>query len=271
LGAVDGDGAVLTRYELPGAVTWRRLAVGPRTGRLYLAGDVAGERRNELGHVELNVRLLVLSPDGERLSHERIREAVGHDWYVSWLTVAEDETSVLVTYHGSDTTGADIVRLDPVRPCRDRTPESGACLARNHGRAQWIDDGILAATGQPALAILDATGHVVRELPTGLRDVHLMQFKLAGDIAYAFGNCLQGAGLARVPLERGRSHLLVRDACGDTATLLDDSTLVLGGRWNRDPYGRGSDARLLFVDLEAGKVQRSVRLPEDPADVLALG
>jgi hypothetical protein len=233
--AIDGAGAVLERHRLPRGVTWRRLAVGPTTGRLYLAGNVAGVRRNELGHVELSVRLLVLSPDGERLSHKRIRAAAGHEWYVQWLSVAADESSVLVAYHGSDTTGADVVRLDPVRTCTDKTPDWGACIARNHGRAEWIDDGILTATGESRLAIVDPAGGVVRELRTGLRDVHLMEFALADDVVYAFGNCVQGAGLVRVPLGRGSADSIARDACGDTGTLVDDSTLALGRRWNRDP------------------------------------
>lgn len=59
--AIDGDGGVPENYELPGKVTWRRLAVGPKSGRLYLAGNVAGIRRNKLGNVELGVRLLVLA------------------------------------------------------------------------------------------------------------------------------------------------------------------------------------------------------------------
>jgi len=61
-----------------------------------------------------------------------------------------------------------------------------------------------------------------------------------------------------------------RDACGVTATLLDERMLVLGRRWHRDPSGRGADGALVFVDLDAGKVQRSVPLAEDPGDVLAL-
>ena len=268
--AIDRDGAGRESHQLPGDVTWRRLAVGPKTGRLYLAGNVPGARRNSLGNVELGVRLLVLSPNGDHLSQTNIREAAGGDWYVQSLTIAEDESSVLVSDHGSDTTGSDLVRLDPIRTCRDTTPKWGACLARNHGRAQWIDDGILAATGEPTLVILEPSGRRVRELDTGLRDVHLMEFTTAGDVAYAFGNCVQGAGLARVPLKRGSSRSLVGDVCGDTAALLDDSTLVLGRR-NRDPSDRGSDAALVFVDLDARKVEQAVRLPEDPADVLALG
>ena len=68
----------------------------------------------------------------------------------------------------------------PSGPCRDRTPDWGACLARNYGRAQWVDDGILAARGEPTLAILDPSGDVVRELDTGLRDVYLMEFAVTG-------------------------------------------------------------------------------------------
>jgi len=270
IAAIDHDGGARERYDLPRGVTWRRLGVGSRSGRLYVAGNVAGSRRNELGHVELSVRLLVLSPDGEALAHERIRAARGHDWYVTWLTVAEDESTVLVGYHGSDTTGSDLVQLDPIRACRDRTPAWGACLARNHGRAEWIDDGILAATGERALAVLDANGRVLRELDTGLRGVHLMEFALAGDVAYAFGNCIQGAGVVRVSLARGGSQTIVEDACGETGALVDDSTLALGRRRDPDPSVRDGDAALVFVDLERRRVERSVRLPEDPADVLSL-
>lgn len=121
------------------------------------------------------------------------------------------------------------------------------------------------------MALLEPSGRVVRELETDLRDVHLMEFTVAGDVAYAFGDCVKGAGLARVPL-RGSARMVVREACGDTATLLHDSTLVLGRRRTRDAYGRGgSDAALVFVDLKARKLENSVQLPEDPADVLAVG
>lgn len=267
--AVDRDGTVAARHPLPAGVTWRRLAVGQRTGRLYLAGDVAGARKNDLGEVELGVRLLVLAPDGEKLSLTPIRQPAGRDWYAGWITVAPDESSVLVSYHGSDTTGSDLVRLDPVRSCVDTTPEWGACLAHNHGRAEWAGDRILAATGESKLALLDLSGRVVRELDSGLRNVHLMEFELVDDVAWAFGDCVKGAGLARVDLGRGGSKPI--RACGDVAALLHDSTLVLGRRWRRDPYGRGVDPSLLVVDLEARKGVRTIVLPEDPADVLAVG
>jgi hypothetical protein len=269
LASVDRDGVVRERHRLPGAVTWRRLAVGPRSGRIFIAGNVAGRRRNEVGDVELSVRLLVLSPRGERLAFERIRRAAGHDWYVNSLTIAEDESSLLVTYHGSDTTGADRVRLDPIRRCRDTTPAWGACLARNHGRAEWIGDRILTATGQPALELLEPSGDVVRKLDTGLQNVHLMEFTPANGAVYAFGNCVQGLGLARVRLAGGRPRTLIERACGDTAALLDDSTLVLGRRQSDDAFGGATEAALLFVDVEARRVEKTVRLATDPADVLA--
>ena len=269
--AFERSGAVAGRYALPGDATWRRLATGPQTGRLYLVGDVEGNRRNELGQIELGVRLLVLSPDGERLSLTPIREPAGRDWHAGWITVAPDESSLLLSYHGSDTTGSDLIRLDPVRTCVDSTPEWGACLAHNHGRAEWHRDRIVAATGESPLALLDPSGRVLRELDTGLREVHLMAFVLDGETAYAFGDCVKGTGVARVPLIDGKPRLVARAACGDVAALLGDSALVLGRRWSRDPYGRGANASLVFVDIEKGKTRTTLELPEDPADVLAVG
>jgi len=269
--AIDRDGLVVQRYALPRDMTWRRLAVGPESGRIYVAGDVPGERRNDLGEVELGVRLLVLSPDGVRLALAPIREPEGRDWYVGWTTVARDESSLLVSYHGSDTTGSDVVRLDPIRLCVDRTPEWGACLGGNHGRSQWVGDRIVAATGESQLALLDGSGRVVRKLESGLRNIHLMEFEVVGNVAYAFGDCVKGAGLARVPLDGGEARVVARGACGDVAARLEDSTLVFGRRWSRDLYGRGKGAALVYVDLDVGKIKRSIELPEDPADVLAVG
>lgn len=267
---LDRGGSVIRTRDLPREVTWRRLAVGPRTGRLFLAGDVAGSRRNDLGEVELGVRLLILSPSGDRTSLTPIREPAGRDWYAGWITVAPDESSLLLSYHGSSTTGSDLVRLDPVRTCVDTTPEWGACLAPNHGRSEWVGDEILAATGESRLALLEPSGRLVRKLDTRLRDIHLMQFLLIGRDAYAFGDCVKGAGIARVPLDGIEPYVVVRGACGDVAAPLGDSELVLGRRWSRDPYGRGANASLVFVDLQERKTVRTVELPEDPADVLAV-
>jgi hypothetical protein len=266
---IDRDGRLVQSHALPRDVTWRRLAVGPESGRIFLAGDVAGVRRNELGAVELGVRLLVLSPDGIRLAFEPIREPAGRDWYVGWLTVAPDESSVLVSYHGSDTTGSDVLQLDPLRLCVDRTPEWGACVGRNHGRSQWVGDRVLAATGESQLLLLEKSGRIVRKLETGLRNIHLMEFEVVGNAVYAYGDCIKGTGVARVSFGGGAPRKL--RGCGDSAAVLDDATLVLGRRWSRNAYGRGRNAALVFVDLETGKPRISIELPEDPADVLAVG
>ena len=125
----ERGGAVADRYALPGDVTWRRLAVGPQTGRLYLAGDVAGSRRNDLGEVELGVRLLVLSPDGERISLTPIRKPAARDSYTGWLTVAPDESSLLVSYHGS--------QHDRIRP-RPAGPGPPLALDRHARRSRRV-------------------------------------------------------------------------------------------------------------------------------------
>ena len=43
------------------------------------------------------------------------------------------------------------------------------------------------------------------------------------EVVYAFADCDSEFGLARVPLDEGSARVIVRDACGDVAALLDDS------------------------------------------------
>jgi hypothetical protein len=266
IAAIEGD--AVSRLRLPPGTMWRRLAVGPETGRIYVAGNVAGTRSNDLGDVELGVRLLVLAPDGEELALETIREPAGRDWYVQGLTISPDETSALVAYHGGDTTGSDLVRLDPVRRCVDSTPAWAACLAENHGRSQWVGEEILAATGERRLALLEPSGRVLRRLDSGLAGAHLMAFAISGSTVYAHADCGKGTGISRLSLDGGAPTIL--QACGDVMAVVADSTLVLGRRWRGDPYGRSLSAALLYVDFTAKRVVRRVDLPDDPADVLAV-
>lgn len=263
---VAGTTGVRARIALPAGIVFRRLAVGERTGRLYLVGNT-GPRN------ALDVHLLVLSPAGRRLSLTRVRRAEGRDWYVNSVAVAPDESRLVVSYHGGRTTGADVIRLAPVRPCVDRTRDPGACLARNHGDVAWIDGGVLAAGGGPTLRILDPeTGAVVRELESGLENVHVMDFVVRGGFAYVWGGCQYAGGLTEVSLSAGSYRLIVpgKRVCGESAAFLGE-TLVVGRRPFSDIYSRGQQPSLVFVDVAAGRVLRSVRLPEDPADVLAVG
>lgn len=263
---VARNGRIRARLPLPQGIVFRRVAVGPRTGRLYAIGN-AGRKS------ALSAHLLVLTPAGRRISLTRIREADGRDWYVHAIAVAPDETRVLVAYHGSNTTGADVVGLGPVRPCVDRTPAYAACLARNHGDIAWTADGVLAAGGGPTLAILAPdTGAVVRELDNALENVHVMDFVLRGRSAYVWGGCRYAGGLTEISLAGGTPRVVVagKRVCGETAAFLGD-TLVVGRRPFSDIYRRAQAPTLVFVDVDLGKIVRSVRLPEDPADVLAVG
>jgi hypothetical protein len=263
---VARTGGVRARMKLPAGIVFRRLTVGERTGRIYLAGN-SGKGN------ALSAHLLVLSPAGRRISLTRVREAEGRDWYVNSIAVAPDESRLLITYHGGSTTGADVVELNPVRRCVDRTSKHAACLGRNHGDVAWLSDGVLAAGGGPTLYVLDPeTGAVVRSLENGLVNVHVMDFVLRGGSAYVFGGCQYTGGLTEVSLSGGTVRVVVagKQACGEGATFLGDR-LVLGRRpFNTDPHNPQRPS-LIFVDVAAGKIVRSVRLPDDPADVLAVG
>lgn len=263
---VARTGRVRARMALPKGIAFRRLAIGPRTGRVYAIGN-AGRRD------ALSAHLLILSPAGRRVSLTRVREAEGRDWYIHSIAVAPDETRLLVSYHGSNTTGADLIGLDPVRPCVDRTSKYAACLGRNHGDVAWVPDGVLATGGGPTIRILDPEkGAVVRELDSGLVNVHVMDFVVRGGFAYVFGGCQYTGGLTEVSLAEGTFRVVVggKRVCGESATFLGE-TLVVGRRPFSDIYMRAQDPSLVFVDVEAGRIVRSVRLPDEPADVLALG
>lgn len=263
---VARTGGVRARLKLPAGIVFRRLAVGLRTGRVYLAGN------SGTGNA-LSAHLLVLSPAGRRISLTRVRKADGRDWYVDSIAIAPDELRLLISYHGGSTTGADVIELAPVRRCVDRTAKHAACLGRNHGDVAWLSDGVLAAGGGPTLYILDPeTGAVVRTLENGLVNVHVMDFVVRGSFAYVFGGCQYTGGMTEVTLAEGTFRVVIAGhrLCGESAAFLGD-TLVVGRRpFHTDPHNPQRPS-LLFVDVAAGKILRSVRLPDDPADVLALG
>ena len=70
-------------------------------------------------------------------------------------------------------------------------------------------------------------------------------------------------GLLAASPDRRTVFALVRGKRQQVAAIGSDGSV-------RERYGRGADGGLVFVALDAGKVDRSVPLAENPADVLAL-
>jgi hypothetical protein len=286
---------VRNRYPLPEGISFRSLAVGPRTGRLYLFGDRPGKMvESRIGRLrERSAIVTVLDPDGEQMfESQTIRRADGHDWLVSWGALFPDESRLFVSYHGETTTGIDWIEVTPrglVRCQRRGKVEGGACISSAHGNAEAYKSWLLVATGTPQMEEAGKGGETIRGWDTKLgvetrekfgEDIHLMEFAVDADRLYAIGSCANGGGLSRIDLQTGQVKLLVPTrsvlgsaaqrepaVCGERAEVGPGSLLVVGetGAPVPQPDARGS---LLLIDGETGQKIRSVDTPAEPVDVL---
>jgi hypothetical protein len=276
---------VVRRLRLPAGSTYRGLALGPVSGRLYVSGNRAVRVLDQAtGLAEEEATLTILDPrSGEILGRPVAREAAGRSWYVYWLALTPDERFVALAYHGgcdgvwdTCTTGVDVLPVDgaSVRRCVPVQPQfrSTACTPDVHGAAVPYGDGFLAATGGPPLVELDRGGRVVRRLTTGMA-THVMDLAVdaAARIAYAVGSCDKGGGLRAIDLDSGAVHRLrtargPRAICGTRVAVASESALVV-------PTGRSIAllSRILpavvVVDARSGRTTRRVRVGARIADV----
>lgn len=280
---------VQNRYPLPERVSFRSLAVGPKTGRLYLFGNRPAEAaqgtRDDQGGQDTIVAVLDAGV-GKVRRIETIRKAGGRSWIMPWTDVSLDEEYLFVSYHGADTTGADWIEVTSrgLERCRRKAPAGQGCIA-GHGNVEAYGDHLLIATGTPQINETTRAGKVVRELDTKLEGNHLMEFAVdtATDRLYAVGSCGYTGGLSRVDLDTGQAKLLAptrsglgtpsvreRAVCGESVAAGPESLLVVGKTLMPvpQPDARGS---LLLIDGDTGEKIRTVRTPSEPVDVVATG
>ena len=92
-------GAILARYLLADVGVYGALTVGPTSGHLYLFGNRSG-----------GVLLSEVDPNsGMVLASWMLRGSDGLDWLVYQGAVVTDEQRVYVSYHGTTTTGIELV------------------------------------------------------------------------------------------------------------------------------------------------------------------
>jgi hypothetical protein len=115
------------RYPLEPGVRYRGIAVGS-SGRIYAYGYREGSDEEKVAAV-----LTTLEPRRRpRLVTETVRPP-NSDWWPYWGTVAPDERHMILTYHGSDTSGADCLDAAGNRFRRERQSDVHAS-ARSTGR-----------------------------------------------------------------------------------------------------------------------------------------
>jgi hypothetical protein len=268
---------VRARAPLDDGIVFREIAVGPRTGRLYLVGTRAGHvvpaLRAQGSPREQSAVLRVVDPTGGRvLFGATLREAGRFDWIAISAAVSPDETRLYVSYHGCCTTGADWFEITEsgVTRCRARRPADGAgCVAEAHGVVEPFADGFVAATGGPDVLGVDASGSVRERWAMPLTRPHLMEIALDGERRlYALGDCQGAGGLARIDLTDGTAHVLAQPddpyICGDRLRVGLENVLVVASQLSLTATPPG----LLVIDGDTGRVLEQVATDPEPTDVV---
>jgi hypothetical protein len=268
------SGRLRMRIALPAGLDVRSVVVGARSGRLYVLGNREGTRQNEVKELERSAHLLVVDPAARRVRKSIvIRPLDGRSWWVNSAAVTADERTLYVTYHGSETTGADWIALPELRRCR-RSPRPWAgCLPDLHGHLLPLAaGGFVAATGSPRLVRYDGSGRAAAKLDTQLAGNHLMDFAVnrREGVVAAVGSCAYRPGLALLDLRAGRLRVSThdRDVCGERIAFAGNKLVV--GR-NAETVASTRPGTILVVNPASGATAGSLRTPAEVVDLLALG
>jgi hypothetical protein len=288
---------LLRTYPLPGGMEFQGIAVGARTGHIYLSGNqIRGSPVprsvpfNSHSYIGDPV-VWVLDPgDGTVIHRWRPNLPEENDWLVYQAEPSEDEGQILVSYHGSNTTGIDSfdVREDELLRCKSRqTPRFGCTYA--HGAFIQVRDRLFTATGRPGI-LEHKSGRVDRVFDTELEGNHLMEFTIdhgQGRI-YAIGSCGNAGGLSVLELNGGgqdakmnadgwswqvvgnpapRPQILIknREVCGERIAVESGSLIVVA-----QTHGPGSldiPGALLFLDGGTGQLISRFISRSHPVDV----
>jgi hypothetical protein len=226
--------AVRARIRLDRGVGYRGVLLARSTGLLYAYGSRKGLFVDpQTGFSEYAAVVTVLrAVDGRVAARWTVREANRLEWWTYWAALSGDERRLILSYHGSNTTGADVLTLSgtgftPCAPTRTVFPRSG-CSGDVHGMAEPYRDGFVGATGGTRVVVLDARGEVVRSVRTGLQ-THHMDFALGrSGRLFGIGTCGKLGGLWAVGIETG-SNVRLRPARG-SRQLCGSRVAVAGGR-----------------------------------------
>jgi hypothetical protein len=283
---------VRAQYHLPRGLVLSSLAVGAKTGHLYLFGNRRDRSDTRFGSAEGGVGeaavVLVLDPlHGTVLADWTARPTAGRDWYVLQGLVSLDEHRIFISYHGTDTSGIDW--FTPVgghlERCQITVPASSGCL-RTHGGIAFYGNDVLATTGEGPIEEVDISGTVRRRFDTQLPGNHLMDFALDRQARrlYVVGPCGYAGGFSVIDLRTGSTRVLVPPAPPSTQGAMSEPGLLCGEQPSLDPPGLlvvgktartvpvlGLPGKFLFLDTGTGRVVHAVKVAAEPLDVLALG
>jgi hypothetical protein len=228
----------------------------------------------------------VREPGGRALGSWLLRPAAGRRWTVYSGAVAPDERHAAVSYHGPDTTGADLVAQSDAGwlPCRAGRPAAGTgCDPAVHGRVVAVGSGVIASTGDGRrLLHLSYGGAITGQWDPALSGNHLVEFAADDRVLYAVGSCGYRGGLSEVKPGTGRVRVLAPPGpsgpvgrepigagtiCGERVTLPADGLVAVAQIPTPVPQLR--PGTLLLVSPRHGSVVHRVTLSAEPVDVVS--
>jgi hypothetical protein len=275
-------------YPLEKGVRYSGLLLG-RSGRLYAFGNKrAGEARR------WDVVLTIVDMEtGAAAASQTLREAErgkwtgwGTDWFAYRGALSADERRLILSYHGGDTSGADVFRISPgsrvsasgraERRCRGRGPRwpcgpGRADIPFVHGAVAPVETGFVGTAGERGLLRLDRRARVVGGMPASPQD-HLMDFALSGARSLLYvSSCGRRPAIQRVDLARNRQQTLPSGRfCGRPLAVHRDRFLVLAAT----PVDRrgvpAAQPRMRLIDLEDPDSGVPVRRSYVPLDALVV-
>jgi hypothetical protein len=258
------SGSVVGRRALPSGLSYRALDVGPISGRLYVFGSlVVGPSRGETPGPAADAVVTILAPDLSALvMSPTARYGTDANWLVFQGKADPSESHLLVSYHGTDTTGIDMIALDGNRLVNPCTQPRVGCI-QSHGGFVTRGDRLYMATGGSKIIEADTSGKALQEIETGIENEHLMEFTLdsTGSRLFFAGSCRYSRGLFVVDLRTRKTRALAKQRssiCGERVLVADEARLVI------------IDPDIRVVDAETGQEERRIKRDDPPVDGLVL-
>jgi hypothetical protein len=285
---------VRCRHPLTHGVRYTGLLLG-RSGRFYAYGSKPAATPGRWDAV----LTIGDARTGELEGTQTLRRAASGkwrgtdtDWFIHSASLSPDERRIAVSYHGHDTTGADVFRLAPgsrvhpsgiadrraERRCSGR-PRSSRCwlgwtdIPAVHGMVATAGTGLVGAAAESGLVRLDRAGRVVQRM--GVRPTsHLMDFAFEGGRSPIYASsCWRRPTIQRVDLARRRQVTLPTGRlCGQPLAVHGGRFLILSAPLSSKPgYTADWPQRLLLIDLHGPASGTRVRRSGTPIDAVVVG
>ena len=142
-----------------------------------------------------SVNIRHFSIEGRLLMVGVVRPGNGRDWTPLATALSADGTRLAISYHGSDTTGFDLVSLS-ANSIRRTTNEP----LPGHGGVWWQGDHLIGTTGTEVIVRYDWDGKILGGWKSGLKLSHVMQMdidRVTGTMLVV-ASCSWSGGLAEI-------------------------------------------------------------------------